>query len=699
MTFLNPWAIGVGMAAIALPLVIHWLTRPRPVRLPLSTVRFVVEAVRQRRAHKRLRDWIILAMRMLAVALLGWAVARPLIGEPPLISAEETSDASRVVILDVSQSMAMESGGIELLERARPLAADYLQGQTGLQANLILAGAKAQPAFDRPSFNLPALREELARAKVRPERLHVQTALNAAADLLAKSGDSGRKRELVVISDFQRSNWATADFSVLPEDTCIQLESVALKEAPANLAVLRVGCRGRVESGREVRLEIEVGNFSPTPRQVQVELTLGEARYRLEGLCSPGNKTTLATEVRFREPGWQFGEARLMDLHDALPADNIHPLAVEVHPPPTYALITRQPAELRPSSSYFLERALGAASGYRAPVTSRILRIDPLHLDREALASTEMLVLDHPGKLPAEAIQLMMMLLRRGRGILYVTGEPVDVTNLQLLADSAGSELQLPVEFAPPPKGQRRRDLFLTDIRADQPPFAVFGDNLLGLTDSLRFSGGLATRRLEENLADDILASYSDRSASLTVSSCGMGSLAVLNADLSQSNLPGSPAFVPLLGELTRRLLGKPRTEEAIACGEPVAAFLPLAAGLAAGLIVFGPDEQPDPTSELVEEKNGVLWKSPGLASPGIYKVKRESQVVFALAAAISPEEADLRAIDSELFQDRLSGGRTIRFTAALEEGEKRDPIWTWLAVGCVGFLLAEVLALKLFRT
>jgi hypothetical protein len=699
MTFLNPWAIGVGMAAVALPLVIHWLTRPRPVRLPLSTVRFVLEAVRQRRARKRLRDWIILAFRMLAVALLGWAVARPFVGQPPLISTEEASDASRVVLLDVSQSMAAESGGIELLERARPLAADYLQKQSGLQANLILGGARAQPAFDRASFNFPALREELARARVRPERLHVQAALNSAADLLAKAGDSGRKQELVIISDFQRSNWAVADFSVLPEDTRIQLVSVAIKEAPANLAVLQVGCRGRVESGREARLEVEVGNFSPTARQVQMELTLGEARYRLEGVCTPGNKTTLATEVRFREPGWQIGEARLADLQDALPADNVRSLAIEVHPSPTYALITRQSADLRPSSSYFIERALGAASGNRAPNASRILRIDPFHLDREVLAGAEVLVLDHPGKLPAEAIQLFTSLLRRGRGILYVAAEPVDATNLQLLAESAGSELQLPVVFAPPPQGQRRRDLFLTDISSAQPPFAVFGDSLLGLTSSLRFSGGLATKRLEENLADDILATYSDRSASLTLSPCGLGSLAVLNADLSQSNLPSSPAFVPLLGEFAGRLLGKPRTDEAMACGEPLAVFLPLAAGPAAGLVVLGPDDQPEPTSELVEDKNGVVWKNPGLPSPGVYKVKRGSQIVYALGGAISAEEADLRAIDPELFQGRLSGGRTIRFTASTGEGEKRDPIWAWLTVGCVGCLLAEVLALKLFRT
>ncbi len=72
MTFLHPWAILIGVAAAAGPVLIHWLTRPRPVRMPLSTLRFVREAVRQRRSWHRLRDLVLLD-----VADAGRAVDRP----------------------------------------------------------------------------------------------------------------------------------------------------------------------------------------------------------------------------------------------------------------------------------------------------------------------------------------------------------------------------------------------------------------------------------------------------------------------------------------------------------------------------------------------------------------------------------------------------------------------------------------------
>src|SRR5436309_3196105 len=140
MNLLHPWALGVGAAAIALPILIHWLTKPRPVTVPLSTLRFVREAVRQRRARYRLRDLLILLLRAAAVVLLAWAFARPLAGSKPLV-AESAGEAVRVVILDRSQSMAAASHGVQAFERARPAAAKHLAYAPGLRGNLILAAA------------------------------------------------------------------------------------------------------------------------------------------------------------------------------------------------------------------------------------------------------------------------------------------------------------------------------------------------------------------------------------------------------------------------------------------------------------------------------------------------------------------------------------------------------------------------------
>ncbi len=119
MNLLHLWPIYLGAAALALPVLVHWLTRPRPMKLPLSTLRFVRESVQQRRARQRLRDFLVLALRTAAVALLATALARPLIGDRFGAAADGAGAVSRVVIVDVSQSMAAVANGVEVFERAR----------------------------------------------------------------------------------------------------------------------------------------------------------------------------------------------------------------------------------------------------------------------------------------------------------------------------------------------------------------------------------------------------------------------------------------------------------------------------------------------------------------------------------------------------------------------------------------------------
>ena len=701
MNFLHSWAIAMGAGAVGLPVLIHWLTRPRPFRLPLSTLRFVREVIHQRRALHRLRNILILLLRTAAVLLLAWAFSRPLIGDRPLLSDDDTIDASRVVILDVSQSMAASTHGIELFERARPLAAKHLTYRSGLRANLILAGARPRLVFDRYSSNFAALHEELARAGPRPERLDIAQAIEAAAEMLAQApSDDGQRRELVVVSDFQRSNWASADFSPLPEDTLIQLEAVAPAEAPPNLALLRVGSQGRAERGREVRVEVEVGNYAPTPRQVRVELEVGEASYRIEGLCPPGGTTTLSQEVVVRDAGWQLGRARLLGVEDALAADDARPFVINVHPKPIYALITRQSPDARPSSSYFLARALVPFEPHDDRSSEKLVRVDPAHLTREVLTPADLIVVDHPGKLSTDAVNLLAGLLRRGRSILYVTAEPVDATNLRLLVDAAGSDLQMPVEFMPPPAGRSRRDLFIPEVNAANPPFNVFGDQLSAVIGPLRFSGGLTSRQLDSGLADDQLATYNDRSACLVVTACRAGSLAVLNADLGTSNLPRGHAFVPLLGELLGHLLGQRRISEAVGCGEPSGPHpLPADAGTTYGLTVVGPESAGDELGELVEEASWISWRCGSVAAPGIYRVARDDTTLFALAAAVPADEADLAALDAPVLEDRLAGGREVHYHSATADDEGKDDFWTWVLVACVGCMLLELLALKVLRT
>ncbi|MHC4398161.1 MAG: BatA domain-containing protein [Planctomycetota bacterium] len=705
MTFLHPWAIWVGAAAAAGPVVVHFLTRPRPVRMPLSTLRFVREAVRQRRARHRLRDLVILLLRTSAILLLALAVARPQWGERPLVSDRDEADTVRVVVIDLSQSMAATQGGIEAIERARTAAAGFLRYRRGLRANLILSGARPRAVFDRPSANFDALCDELAQCKVLPQSIDVNRALGTAARMLARENENDRRRrELVVVSDFQRANWAKADFSQLPDGTQIQLESTASASSPANLAIVRVEGRGRSSSGQSLQLEVDVGNFSPVARNTTVEVAVGESTWRWSAPCPAGRITTLSQEIQLRGLGWQSGRARLADVDDALAADNARPFVARVRAKPVYALVTRQPAAQRPSSSHYMECALVPDARKNAEASAAVLRIDPADFQAAAVRSADLIVLDHPGKLSGEAVKLLADLMRRGRPILYVAGETVDATNLKLLADAAGSGLQMPVEFVPALAGRLRRDLFLTSVADDRPPFDAFGEQVAAVVGPLRFAGGLGSRRVEGGLNDDLLATYSDGSACMVVTESDAGALAVLNADLAASNLPGTTAFVPLVEELAARLLDRNRADSTHRCGEPLVAHLPASVGPAAGLEIVGsdgagPEPSGGPFGELAEGEAGVAWHWLSPTQPGVYQVCREETPLFSLAVAVPAEESQLEGLSPDVLRSRLAAGHDLYYHSTTGEGDRRDDAWKWLAVACVFCGLGELAALLAFRT
>jgi len=449
-----------------------------------------------------------------------------------------------------------------------------------------------------------------------------------------------------------------------------------------------------------------VGNFTHATRQAVVEVTVGDATLRLKATCPPG-KTTLSDEVELKDLGWQSGRASLVGVDDALRADDGRALVVCTRPRPVYALVTRQKADERPSSSHYLECALVPDRRLGDDASAELFRIDPEDLSHSVLAPADLIVLDHPGKLSEEGIKLLAGLLRRGRPILYVAGELIDAVNLKRLSDAAGSGLTMPVEFTPPPAGQLRRGLFLASVRAERPPFSVFGDGLRAATAGLRFAGGLSSRQNDGGLQDDLLAAYNDGTACLVMTASDAGALAVVNADLAASNLPQSQAFVPLVEELTDQLLSRHGGTNEALCGEQLVAQLPVEAGAVAGLKIAGPDGDdaggadaaPGRFGRLSDEGAGAVWHWPAPDRPGVYQVRREGKPVFAMALNVPAEESELESLSGEVFTDRLAGGRKLYFHGAAGEGDRRDDAWKWFAVACVVCMLGEVSLLLAFRT
>ncbi|MBY0587273.1 BatA domain-containing protein [bacterium] len=113
MSFLQVWLLW-GLPLVAIPIIIHLLNQWRYQTVPWGAMMFLLAAQRMSRGYSRLRQWLILALRMLAIAALVIVVSRPLLGGWMGNLLGEKPDWT-IVLLDRSPSMqqSVVAGGAD----------------------------------------------------------------------------------------------------------------------------------------------------------------------------------------------------------------------------------------------------------------------------------------------------------------------------------------------------------------------------------------------------------------------------------------------------------------------------------------------------------------------------------------------------------------------------------------------------------
>ena len=118
MNFLQPMML-LALPLIAVPIVIHLINQWRYQTRPWAAMMFLLQANRMNRGFARLRQWLILALRTLAVAGLIVAVSRPLASGFWSRLGSGRADTT-IVLMDRSPSMSWQgAGGETKLEAGR----------------------------------------------------------------------------------------------------------------------------------------------------------------------------------------------------------------------------------------------------------------------------------------------------------------------------------------------------------------------------------------------------------------------------------------------------------------------------------------------------------------------------------------------------------------------------------------------------
>jgi Aerotolerance regulator N-terminal len=110
MSFLQPMLLA-ALPLLALPVVIHLINQRRYQSIRWAAMIFLLAANRMSRGYARLRQWLILACRMLAVAGLVFVISRPLAGGWLGLTAGGRPDTT-IIMLDRSPSMRQSGAGV-----------------------------------------------------------------------------------------------------------------------------------------------------------------------------------------------------------------------------------------------------------------------------------------------------------------------------------------------------------------------------------------------------------------------------------------------------------------------------------------------------------------------------------------------------------------------------------------------------------
>ncbi len=318
MTFLQPWMLW-GLAAASLPVVIHLLNRLRYRRIAWAAIQFLIQATRSSTRNARLRHYLILACRTLAVAAFLLLLARPIAGGWLGASLAGAPDMV-LVVLDRSASMEAADPRVQRSRRGQALAllAGVPRERFASTRFVLLDSATAAPQEVAGPAALPAL----ALAAPTDTAADLPSLVRAAADAITR--DRPGRVEIWIASDLQASNWrpdskewrdVAATLAALPQDVRVRVLSLA---APArgNRSVALREAR-RIRSGGSTRVELVIDlaqDPSAGPAKIPLTLNVNGARTPFEAAIE-GALLTITRSVE-----WPAGTETLWGGVE-LPAD------------------------------------------------------------------------------------------------------------------------------------------------------------------------------------------------------------------------------------------------------------------------------------------------------------------------------------------------------------------------------------------
>lgn len=634
----------LGALAVALPIWLHRLKTQSSDRRPFGSAMLLEPSEERVHVKRELKYRLLLAARILLLALLAVAFAKPFLEQPPAAIADSGA-GSDLVVVDTSLSMA-RSG---VFEQARASARQVVEdAPPGATIALLAAGATLTAPLP-PSPDRRAQTNAIARLQPGAARVDVGQLMQGVETRAAALPPPVR---LHFVSDFQASAMPAQFADVVPGNVASLSARVVGTGDPVNFAVT-----GLLQTADGI--EVTVRNEGLPDRVADVELSVNGTSVGTRSVSGQGIYTAAFDGLAY-EPGDNRLEVRLL-TDDDLETDNRWFGVVRNDPPAPVPLVTRAPGSLPVT---YLSAALEAVADRAFTVEVMV----PGEFDPRVLARYAWVIVDDIGTVDAGLAGTLGDFLDVGGNLLAFAGNGTrGSTNLPL----TGRPLA-PADLGTGIDPYRR----IATIDSRHPAFA----ETLGW-DRVRVSQSIAL----EGVGDaDVLATLDNGAPFVLEERIGDGRLLLVlsAADNQWNDLPVHAVFVSFMIEAANYLSGS-ATE-----------FGSYRVGDALSLGPAGSGQVTDPDGEsllsLADTRNAGAIR---LEQPGIYTVYTADDESL-VAVNSDPRESELAQISAqtlERWQAAAVGGRRDADGAAgVPAAAEPLALWPWLLLVVAVLVIAE---------
>ncbi len=711
--FLNPIFVA-GLAAIAVPVIIHLLFKARREKVLFSSIQFILASTVRKSSRIKFKELLLLMVRVAMFALIALAFARPYLERGPGGAYAFAGRVDLVIVLDDSYSLRyLETTGTARFERARAAALHEVQRLRSGDRVGVIRTSRGGEVMVKLTPNFDAAAGAIRTATPSAEFCRFAEAFKKAGALLTES--SADHKYVFFVGDMQQASFEgealAAAAKALGQGAQVLLADVSIPKGGAtpsessNLAIrdVRAPDWGWV-SGQPLTLVVAVANHSKSrvsDATVALQLAGGEKFPGKTIDLDPGETKEIAVTATFPEGRQAAGWVEI-NGRDPLPLDDrfyFHFLATK----PIRVLCVENAVAEVPyfQKSYYLRKAMNPklASGESPNLILPDL-IDVSRLTAEALADCDVLVLANVTGVTADQAGKISDFVKRGGGLLVFLGPDVDaaVYNERLFGQAGSGVLPCRLKAPVKPSGGGYWNITKFDkTHYLFRPFKGPDDADLGLP---RFSQTY-TVELGDGLAmgAKVLASYDNDAPAIIERASGKGRTVLFTStsDAEWSDMPKRMVYLPLVHQAMRYLTGKETAAQTrYTVGQTLR--LPVGAGVKEGQKVELSVTDEERREVKIEPGAELVYRES--RTPGIYAFRVDGHAVGQCAVNVDTAESDLTHATPAMIE-RLGAlgdsGDKAAAKAAQQAGLQRgseDPggLWRGLLVAALALMLAELL-------